>query len=275
MMLLQFGNMNKELAKYNTKLFAEKVLPTAQPHPFGVGRPLVAGADESGRAGRVAGLHRGARGGVTRAGATPAIRERREEHMKRGFVDLLAAGGFAAVAVFSGLPVRAAEPMTLSSSAYQDGAMLDVKNAGNLKDMPSCPADAGNVSPPLAWTNAPDTAKSFALTIVDPEGGGGAGFIHTVVYGIPASVTGFAEGELSNPSDKFIGGKNAKDMATYFGPCPPATFGMHHYAYILFATDIDPKAPELKPGMTRDELLTVLKGHTKATAGLVLRFKHP
>src|SRR5437016_10580573 len=27
MLLLQFGNMNKELAKYNTKLFAEKVMP--------------------------------------------------------------------------------------------------------------------------------------------------------------------------------------------------------------------------------------------------------
>jgi alkanesulfonate monooxygenase SsuD/methylene tetrahydromethanopterin reductase-like flavin-dependent oxidoreductase (luciferase family) len=27
MMLLQFGNMSKELAKYNTRLFAEKVLP--------------------------------------------------------------------------------------------------------------------------------------------------------------------------------------------------------------------------------------------------------
>jgi len=27
MMLLQFGNMNKDLAKYNTKLFAERVLP--------------------------------------------------------------------------------------------------------------------------------------------------------------------------------------------------------------------------------------------------------
>jgi hypothetical protein len=27
MMLLQFGNMNKDLAKYNTGLFAEKVLP--------------------------------------------------------------------------------------------------------------------------------------------------------------------------------------------------------------------------------------------------------
>ena len=27
MLLLQFGNMNKDLAKFNTKLFAEKVMP--------------------------------------------------------------------------------------------------------------------------------------------------------------------------------------------------------------------------------------------------------
>ncbi len=27
MLLLQFGNMNKDLAKYNTKLFADKVMP--------------------------------------------------------------------------------------------------------------------------------------------------------------------------------------------------------------------------------------------------------
>jgi len=31
MLLLQFGNMGKELAKYNTKLFAEKVMPKLQP----------------------------------------------------------------------------------------------------------------------------------------------------------------------------------------------------------------------------------------------------
>jgi Raf kinase inhibitor-like YbhB/YbcL family protein len=195
--------------------------------------------------------------------------------MKRDFAGILAAGVLIAAMVLVQPAARAAGILTLTSPAYQDNAMLDVKNAGNLNDMPSCPADAGNVSPPLAWGNAPDTAKSFALTIVDPEGGGGAGFIHMVIYGIPASVTGFAEGELSKPSDKFIGGKNAKDMATYFGPCPPAAFGVHHYVYILIATDLDPKAPELKPGMTRDELLAVLKGPVKGTAGLVLRFKHP
>jgi alkanesulfonate monooxygenase SsuD/methylene tetrahydromethanopterin reductase-like flavin-dependent oxidoreductase (luciferase family) len=31
MLLLQFGNMSKELTKYNTKLFAEKVMPRLHP----------------------------------------------------------------------------------------------------------------------------------------------------------------------------------------------------------------------------------------------------
>jgi hypothetical protein len=31
MLLLQFGNMGKELAKYNTRLFAEQVMPKLQP----------------------------------------------------------------------------------------------------------------------------------------------------------------------------------------------------------------------------------------------------
>src|SRR6516165_2496533 len=31
MLLLQFGNMGKDLAKYNTKLFAEKVMPRLKP----------------------------------------------------------------------------------------------------------------------------------------------------------------------------------------------------------------------------------------------------
>ena len=31
MLLLQFGNMGKELAKYNTKLFAEQVMPQLRP----------------------------------------------------------------------------------------------------------------------------------------------------------------------------------------------------------------------------------------------------
>jgi len=31
MLLLQFGNMGKDLAKYNTQLFAERVMPRLRP----------------------------------------------------------------------------------------------------------------------------------------------------------------------------------------------------------------------------------------------------
>ena len=195
--------------------------------------------------------------------------------MKRSLRSMLVAGALAAGAFMIQPAARAADPFTLTSPAYQDNAVLDVKNAGNVKEVPSCVAEGQDISPPLAWANAPDTAKSFALTIVDPEGAGGAGFVHLVAYGIPTSITGFAEGELSKPSDKFVGGKNTKEMATYFGPCPPAGVAAHHYTYILIATDLDPKAPELKAGMTRDELLAALKGHVKGTAGIILCFKHP
>ena len=93
-----------------------------------------------------------------------------------------------------------------------------------------------------------------------------------VVYGIPASATGFAEGALSKPSDKFVGAKSTMGLPVYFGPCtPPGDW--HHYTFTLIATDLDPKAP--RPDMTRDELFAALNGHAKGTAGLVARFRHP
>ena len=42
MLLLQFGNMSKDLTKYNTQLFAEKVMPQAEGPVRRVGGPLVA-----------------------------------------------------------------------------------------------------------------------------------------------------------------------------------------------------------------------------------------
>jgi hypothetical protein len=96
--------------------------------------------------------------------------------------------------------------------------------------------------------------------------------VHWVAYGIPAAVSGFAEGEVSRPSDKFIGGKSTPGLATYSGPCtPPGDW--HHYTFTLIATDLEPKA--LAPGLTRDELLAALAGHAKGAAGLIGRFKHP
>jgi Raf kinase inhibitor-like YbhB/YbcL family protein len=179
--------------------------------------------------------------------------------------------GLAGLTLAGGQPAKAAEPFTIESSAFKDGGMLQVKNAGNAKQNPNCIGD--NVSPPLAWKNAPAGTKSYALLMRDLSGREGLGVDHWVIYGIPASVTGFAEGEASKPSDKFVGGQNLPKTGLYFGPCAPPNTTYHHYVITLIATDLDPKA--LKAGLTIPELLAALKGHNKGATEIVALFKHP
>lgn len=181
-----------------------------------------------------------------------------------------------AVVLFAGMPtasvLHAAEPFVISSPAFKDGTMMPKKSSNNTAGSANCVGE--NVSPALNWANPPAGTKSYALTMVDPEGRGGSGVIHWVAYGIPVSLTGFAEGEVSKPSDKYVGGKGTAGggAATYMGPCtgPGAP---HHYTFILIATDLEPK--DLPPGLTRDELLAKLSGRTKGATGLVGLFKNP
>ena len=190
--------------------------------------------------------------------------------MKHAVARFAAAIALAALAAAPG--ARAAGVFTLTSPAFPDNGTLAVKNAGSDKQRsPNCVGE--NVSPPLSWSNPPEGTKSFALLMFDPEGRAPAGVSHMVIYGIPASVTGFAEGELSKPSDKFVGGKNLMGVGIYFGPCTPPNTDWHHYTLTLVATDLDPKA--LPPGLTHDELMKALAGHAKMAAGLIGRFRHP
>lgn len=190
--------------------------------------------------------------------------------MQLSMNSMLVAGGLA-LASFRAAPVaKAAEPFQLTSPAFTDNAPLATKNAGDRKDNPNCVGQS--VSPPLSWVNPPAGTGSFALVLIDVEARNGLGVVHMVTYGIPSAVTGFSEGELSKPSDKFVGGKSTMGLPTYSGPCtPPGDW--HHYTFTLIATDLDPKA--LQPGMTRDELFAALNGHAKGAAGLVARFRHP
>jgi Raf kinase inhibitor-like YbhB/YbcL family protein len=188
--------------------------------------------------------------------------------MKVSVRSLLLAGGLAIASLRAAPAAPPPAPFTLTSPAFADNAPLANKYAGDRKDNPNCVGQS--ISPPLNWTNPPAGTNSFALLLIDPDGRGGLGVAHMVTYGIPAAVTGFAEGELSKPSDKFVGGKSTMGLPTYFGPCtPPGDW--HHYTFILMATDLDPKA--LQPGMTREELFAA--GHTKTAAGLIGRFRHP
>lgn len=164
---------------------------------------------------------------------------------------------------------------SLTSTTFEDGGIMPKRTA-------RAPLYGDNVSPQLSWTNAPPGVKSYALTFVNEEGGpSGQIDIYTVLYGIRANVTSFAEGEISKPSatGKFVVGKGNRanrprgEEGTYSGPGSPLGASPHHYIFKLIATDLDPKA--LPPGLTLAELEYEIKGHVLDSIALVGRFGRP
>ena len=179
---------------------------------------------------------------------------------------MLLAAGIAGAASAAG-----AAPFTLTSTSFTDGAVLDRKHAGNIPSNPNCLG--ANVSPQLSWSNLPAGTRSLAFLMVDPEGKLGLGVTHWVAYGVPATRTAFAEGEVSRPASGWKAGRTSQGLTTYGGPCTPPDTSWHHYTWVAIATDLEPDA--LPEELTREALLEKLAGHAKDSTGLVGRFKHP
>lgn len=163
----------------------------------------------------------------------------------------------------------AASVFTLQSSDFSDNALLDKKFAGANKSNPSCTGE--NISPQLNWSAMPAGTRSLALMITDPVGAKGLGVTHMVAYNIAPTRSAFAQGELTQGKG-YTGGKNTPGTAHYYGPCPPAGSGLHHYNFVLIATDLP--AGQLKAGLTQTELLSQLKGHALGAASTVGRFSN-
>jgi|HubBroStandDraft_6_1064221.scaffolds.fasta_scaffold178423_2 Raf kinase inhibitor-like YbhB/YbcL family protein len=195
---------------------------------------------------------------------------------KRHHLFTAAAAATFALGLF-GSAANAADIFSLTSTTFKDGTLMPKKVANSTANAPTNPNCVGeNVSPEFSWTGAPEGTKSFVLTMFDPEGRAPSGVSHWVAYGIPASVTGFAEGEVSKPSDKYVGGKSTQGVGFYSGPCTPPNATAHHYTFVLIATDFDPK--ELPPGLTRDELIAKFgppPAHVKGSTGMVGLFVNP
>jgi Raf kinase inhibitor-like YbhB/YbcL family protein len=200
--------------------------------------------------------------------------------MNRVISNLALAGGMVLASLCASTAAFAqAKVFEISSTTFKDGQMLPVKAANSKANAPNNANCVGeNVSPQLSWVNPPADTKSFVLLMEDPEGRAPAGVHHMVTYGIAPTVTGFAEGELSKPSDKFVGGKATQGTGIYNGPCTPPNVQPHHYTFLLIATDLEPK--DLPPGLTREELIAkmVVQGQpprAKGSAGIVGLFVKP
>ncbi len=96
-----------------------------------------------------------------------------------------------------------------------------------------------NKSPQLAWSNAPNGTKSFAVTMYDPDAPTGSGWWHWVAFDLPATCTGLPSGAGSPGASGLPVGaiQSMTDFGStgYGGPCPPVGHGAHRYIITVYA----------------------------------------
>ena len=136
------------------------------------------------------------------------------------------------------VPVSPAAGFTLSSPEIQADALIPQRYEFN-----GFGCSGENKSPELKWSGAPKDAKSFAVTVYDPDAPTGSGFWHWMVVNIPGNATGLA----SNAG--VIGGANLPKGAKHVridygiygwgGPCPPPGDKPHRYVFTVHALKTD------------------------------------
>ena len=140
----------------------------------------------------------------------------------------------------------------------------------NQKEIPKkYTCDGEDVSPALAWSNAPEGTKSFALIVDDPDAPDPANpsmtWVHWVLYNLPATSAALPEAVKEKDLPKgTLQGLNDWKKTGYGGPCPP--IGKHRYFHKLYALDI--VLPDLKRP-TKAALEKAMKGHVLSKAELV------
>ena len=149
--------------------------------------------------------------------------------------------------------------LTLSSTAYEHGAEIPTKYTCQGED----------ISPPLSWEGIPETTKSLALIIHDPDVPSPDKpvrlWVHWVLYNLPVDTTSLPEHTTSVklPAGT-LEGLNDWERTGYGGPCPP--MGRHRYFHKLYALDVvldDLHEP------TKDQLEAAMQGHILAESELI------
>lgn len=134
-------------------------------------------------------------------------------------------------------PVLAAD-FRLTSPAVKDKGKID-----QVQVFSGFGCTGGNLSPELQWEGAPKDAKSFALTVYDPDAPTGSGWWHWVIFNIPPSVKKLPA-NAGKPESGLAPKGSVQSMtdfgqAGYGGPCPPVGDTPHRYIFTLYALKVD------------------------------------
>jgi Raf kinase inhibitor-like YbhB/YbcL family protein len=169
-------------------------------------------------------------------------------------------------------PMLAAAVVLVAMPAFAAGFTVTSANVVNGAGLPQaqvCPRyGGGGHSPALAWSGEPAGTQSFAVTVFDPDAGGG--FWHWTMFNIPAGVHHLAEGAGDPGAALPAGaadGANGAGRAGYFGACPPVGDPPHHYQITVYAVKVA-RLP-LAAGAPPAEVAAQLRANAMASAQIV------
>jgi Raf kinase inhibitor-like YbhB/YbcL family protein len=149
--------------------------------------------------------------------------------------------------------------LTLKSSAFYNG--------GEIPSRYTCEGE--DVSPPLAWTGVPETARSLVLIIDDPDAPDPKApkmiWVHWVLYNISPDVSDLPEDIVpAKLPPGIVEGLNDWNRIGYGGPCPP--IGRHRYFHKLYALDTVLEGINTP---TKAKVEAAMKGHVIAQTELM------
>lgn len=140
--------------------------------------------------------------------------------------------------------------MLIASAAFERNTSIPAKYT----------CDGENVSPPLTFSGVPESAKSLAFIMDDPDAPR-ATWVHWTVWNIDPKTINIA---ANSAPPGIVEGKTSSGKSGYGGPCPPS--GTHHYYFKLYALDT---TLNLDESAEKQDLESAMAGHVLGQAELV------
>lgn len=161
------------------------------------------------------------------------------------FILLLVGTAFAFIAIKEKETTPKSENLIANTNMKIESSVFE----NNRKVPAKYTCDGKNISPPLVISGVPETAKSLALIVDDPDASIGT-WVHWTIWNMDPALTEITEDSVPEG----IEGATSFDKPGYGGPCPHS--GTHRYFFKLYALDTLLSIPETSDKKVLEEAMS-------------------